>query len=826
MIDTEFIPYRYWLFLIAMILVSSCSTTSNLPEGEILYTGIESVDYMDRGNPRKVRKDSLGVVMAAMRSMSRWESLMSLDERESKDSLDEDRKERVRQMIERVRSDREAFEETREEVDAVLAYAPNNSLFGSSSRRWPLPFGLWVYNGLGHTKNRIGRWIVKTFGSTPLLISNVNPEVRAKVATNTLRNYGFFCGTVDYDLIPSENPRKAKVRYRVITRNLFRLDSIAYLNFPPVADSLLRVTASESLLKKGDPFRVVNLSGEQARLEKLFRDNGYYYYSAGLTSFRADTVMRPGRVQLQVLPSPNIPSLVNRRWFIGETRINVRRKAGEELTGNHSRNGYKFSYSGKKIPLRPRLWYQSIMHRKGDIYRQSDQKLTLEHLSNLGVFGQLDISYVPRDTSAVCDTLDVLVNAVMDKPYDGDFEMNVTSKSNDQVGPGLAFGLAKRNAFRGGEKVTFRIYGSYEWQTGRHHGGNSDLFNSYELGTSLSFDFPRFIFPGVGRRMFRFPSSTTFSLDADWMNRAGYFNMVTLGLGATYKWTPSATSRHELSLFNLDYDQLLSRTQEFDSIMEANPALYVSMRNQFVPSVSYTYTYVSPQGKRNPVWWQTSVKEAGNLTSCIYAAAGRHFSTRNKELFNNPFAQFIKLTSELHVNFKLSGKLRLATRLMAGVIYSYGNSTVAPYSEQFFVGGANSVRAFTVRTIGPGRFRSDKSKYAYMDQTGDLKLEANVELRFPIFGNLHGALFLDAGNVWLLRSDVNRPGGQFRLSDLPNSLALGTGCGLRYDMEFLVLRLDLGVALHDPYDTGKSGYYNIPKFTDSLGLHFAIGYPF
>jgi outer membrane protein assembly factor BamA len=170
--------------------------------------------------------------------------------------------------------------------------------------------------------------------------------------------------------------------------------------------------------------------------------------------------------------------------------------------------------------------------------------------------------------------------------------------------------------------------------------------------------------------------------------------------------------------------------------------------------------------------------------------------------------------------------MRLATRLMGGFVYAYGNSTVAPYSEQFFVGGANSIRAFTVRTLGPGRFRSNQSKYAYMDQTGDLKFEANVELRFPLFGNLNGALFVDAGNVWLIREDENRPGGRFNLSHLANDIALGTGVGLRYDMEFLVLRLDLGMAIHDPYDTGKSGYYNIPKFTDGLGLHFAIGYPF
>jgi outer membrane protein assembly factor BamA len=177
--------------------------------------------------------------------------------------------------------------------------------------------------------------------------------------------------------------------------------------------------------------------------------------------------------------------------------------------------------------------------------------------------------------------------------------------------------------------------------------------------------------------------------------------------------------------------------------------------------------------------------------------------------------------------FKVGEKQHIATRLMGGILLSYGNQTVAPYSEQFYIGGANSIRAFTVRSLGPGSYTPGKNvKYGYVDQTGDIKFEANVEYRFPVFGELYGATFLDAGNVWLLRKDPSRPGGMLTLKNFAKSIALNTGVGVRYDMEFLVIRLDLGVALHVPYETGKSGYYNIPKFKDGLGLHFAIGYPF
>ena len=208
-------------------------------------------------------------------------------------------------------------------------------------------------------------------------------------------------------------------------------------------------------------------------------------------------------------------------------------------------------------------------------------------------------------------------------------------------------------------------------------------------------------------------------------------------------------------------------------------------------------------------------------------AFGKKWNEKDKNIIGNPYAQFIKLTAELRQLYRISSKNHIATRLMAGVIKSYGNSEFAPYSEQFYVGGANSLRAFTVRSIGPGSYHpAEESRYSYLDQTGTFKLEANIEYRFNMFGDLNGALFVDAGNVWLLKKEENRPGGEFKLSDFGRQIALNTGFGLRYDLQFMVLRLDFGIALHAPYDTGKKGYYNIPSFGKGFAWHFAIGYPF
>lgn len=811
-----------------------CSTTSALPEGELLYTGIKSITYSDAPVKKKrdAEADSAGVITAVAGAVERIGDALSGKDGSVLSALAGEGQtqtltpEEQKAAKEQARRDVADFAVAKEEVDAVLAYPPNNAIFGSSSLSWPLKIGLWVHNGMADKKGKLGRWIYRRFGTEPVLVSSASPEMRTKVATNTLHNYGYFRGKVGYEILPQKNPRKAKVAYQVQVGPLFRLDSVAWIGYPHSIDSLLRAHATERLLKRGDAFSVVNLSGEQTRIESLLREHGYFYFKAAYTTFRADTVAVPRKVQLQVLPVSSRPVEADHPWYIGHTYFNVREHDYDPLANTLARRTFTYRYSGDKPPVRAGVLRHAMGHRRGEMYSLSGQNATLQKLGALSTFGQMDISYVPRDTASTCDTLDVVLTAVMDKLYDSTIEVNATLKSNQQVGPGVSYELAKRNAFRGAEKVSFKVFGSYEWQTGQRASGDNSLLNSYELGTQLSLSFPRFIMPGGdSRRLRRVTASTDFSIDADWRKRSSFFNMLSLGAGVTYKWSRKETAKHELTLFSLDFDKLNHTSAEFDSIMRATPALYMSMRDQFVPSLSYIFTYQSSEGTKRPWWLQLTFKEAGNVTSACYALAGKPFSRRNKELFGNPFAQYVKVTAEAHKHFKLSSDVTIATRLFGGVIYSYGNSLNAPYNDLFYVGGANSIRAFTVRTIGPGSFRPVQSRYSYMDQTGDIKLEANIELRARLFGDLHGAVFLDAGNVWLMRGDDSHPGGKLTASTLKN-IALGTGAGIRYDLSFIVLRLDVGIGLHAPYETTKGGFYNLERFKDGLGIHFAIGYPF
>lgn len=757
------------------LLLSACSTTRNLPEGEVLYTGIEEIKV---------------------------------------ENADESK----------------AGEATMDEIEAALAYPPNNALLGSSSLRVPFPFGLWVYNAFVNKEGKLGKWIFRKLAAKPVLISTVNPEVRVKVARNLLNEYGYFQGESAFEVIPDEkNPRKAKLAYTITMNHPYTLDSVEYVHIRHRADSLIDATAGERLLRTGDPFNVVRLQAERERISSMLRDNGYYYFRPDFITYQADTTLVPGKVTLRVAPKESLPRTALRTWRLGDISVWLNGYNNEPPTDSVRYKNLTVHYEGK-LRVRPSVLYKRLYLKPGDLYSQRAQERTQTALARLGIFRYTELSYAPRDTTRRQDTLDLRVNAAYDLPLDGELELNVTAKSNDQVGPGAVFSVTKRNIFGGGETFGVKLRGSYEWQTGNKLDDNSSKINSYELGLSTTLTFPRVLFPAWGRRDMDMPAATTFRLYADQMNRARFFKLLAFGGEAAYEFQPSATSRHSVTPFKLAYNLLQRTTAEFDSITNVNRALKESLQDQFVPSMSYTYTYDdSPLTDRaHHLWWQASVTQAGLVVNGLYALAGERFGKEGKKLLGNPFAQFLKGTLEARYDYDLGKKQHLVGRVMAGAIYSYGNARTSPYNEQFYIGGANSIRAFTIRSIGPGRYfqNSADNQYAYIDRTGDIKFEANLEYRFPILGDLHGATFLDCGNIWLLRQDEGRPGGQLKWGSFLNDLALGTGFGLRYDLSFIVIRFDVGIGLHLPYDTGKKGYYNIPRFKEGMGYHFAIGYPF
>lgn len=761
------------LAVLSFIILSfvSCSTTKNIPDNDQLFVGLNKIQY---NNYEKG----------------------------------------------------EHFDTTQEEVEAALATAPNGALFGSSYYRTPFPYGLWIWNAFSNSKGKVPKWITKTFGKAPVLMSWVNPELRASVATSVLRNHGYVHANVGYDVVTQKNPKKAKINYTVNVNKLLTVDTISYANFPEVADSLIKATATERLIHSGAPFDVSSLDAERARITTLFRNNGYYYYQSGFASYLADTVSVPGKAQLRLQMADGIPEIAKHKWYIGKIKINFMKQFREQLDNSFTHRHFTVNFNGRRPPIRPRIILRDLKLRPRQMYSYSKYLESANKINGSGLFSSVQFGFTPRDTTASCDTLDLTLTCVFNKPYDFYIETNYINKENGRTGPQLILGLTKYNAFRGGEKIDINLHGSYEGQTKNDMQGMSSGVNSYEYGADLSVEFPRLLVPFLKRRRFYTTPSTVAKASVNVLKRPDYFKMHTASGEWTYRWQRKVNKMHEFSPLTLKYQYLNYVTKKFDEIMYENPYLYATMQDVFIPKMRYTYKYTSPLNYLNPISLEATITESGNLLSLGYMAAGHKWDEKEKQMFKNAYAQFFKIETDFTKKWQLNSKSQLVAHINAGVLYSYGNSDAAPYSEQFYVGGANSIRAFAVRSIGPGSYITDVSHLSYLDQTGDIKLQMNLEYRCNLFGNLYGATFLDAGNVWSMKDDGYRPGAQFKFKNVLKEMALGTGVGIRYDLEFLILRLDWGVGLHVPYETGKKGFYNIPNFHDGQSLHFAVGYPF
>ena len=786
------------IILASSVILASCSMTKNIPEDDQLFTGLKSITYEDY---------------------------------EQNDN----------------------FTKAQEEVEAALATAPNGSLLGSSYYRLPFSMGVSIWNHYSGKDTGFARWMTKTFGSQPVLMSWVNPKLRASVAQSVLRNHGYFGAIVDYETITQKNPKTAKISYNVMPGRMYKLDSISIVGFPVEADSMIHATSDETYLKKGDAFVVSNLDAERQRISTLLRNNGYYYYQPGYASYLADTFVVDGKVQLQLKLANDIPREALHKWYIGRIDLNLRKSAREQYTDSLKGRFFTIRFSGKKPPIRSRVLMADVKLRPRQLYSHDAYLQSVSKLNATGLFSSVNMALTPRDTTAQCDTLDLALNCTFDKPWDFYVETNFNARTIGRMGPEFRMGVTRRNAFRGAEKIDINVHGSYEWATSN----NASDMSNYEYGADASVEFPRIIAPFFGGnrvsrdrrgnirrdsqgravRRYRFYStpSTLAKLSTDVIYRPGYYKMHVVSGEWTYRWQTSAQSRHEFSPLTLKYQFMNSHTSEFDSLMSDNPYLMSTMQDYFVPEMRYTYTYSSPSSYLHPIRWETTLVESGNGVALYDLATGKKWNDKEKEMFKNPYSQFLKIETDFTKTWTLDAASKLVGHINAGYIHVYGNSVWLPNSELFYVGGANSIRALNVRGAGPGAVRSFGNNAAdYILRNGSIKFVCNLEYRRQFFGNLYGAVFLDAGNVWTPPGkhfgdstiDKVYEAGNFKWRNFFREQAVGTGLGIRYDLDFLIIRLDWGVALHVPYETSKSGFYNIEHFKNSHTLHFAIGYPF
>ena len=765
---------RFWILLlpvVALLAGSSCSTTKRLEPGQVLYTGVKKLDVK---TPESVRLD--GELMSQMKT--------------------------------------------------AINVKPNNPLI-SPYIRTPFPIGLWVYNNWNDSARGLKGWLYKKLVRQPVLISDVRPEVRTKMIEQLLENNGYFQSKASYSLqYDKRNGRKARINYNVEVSEPSFIDSIIYLGRTDPAGRFIDSLARKSFyLQPGEKFSIDSLSDLRVNIANRMRNRGYYYFRPEYIEFMADTTVNPGKVDIKMMLSKNAPAMALRQYRTGRIVTTVMRRS-KRSPGTPDT---LMTERGEVVIMRPshirkNLIPSCITFKKGKIFSVRDMDRTQTRLSRLGIFGGIDVQPVPSDTSAKNPVMDVYITCRFDQPMTATLEVNATSKSNSYIGPGLTVGLTHNNIFGGAEKLSFNFDANYEWQTGH---GKSSVFNSYEFGLSGSLAFPRLLAPTFVRRTKRELNWTTFTIGASILNRPHYFKMAQTNLGVAYEWHPSRNVVNSFTPFKLTYTKLINTTDEFNSIMVENPAIALSFQSQFIPQMSYTYTIDKflERSKINKINFSATITEAGNIFSGIWSICGQK---GEKKLFGNPFSQFVKGQVQLVYSRRLvpGTEQWLVSRILIGGAHAYGNSSEVPYAEQFYIGGANSIRAFTVRSIGPGSYRAPADQVnGYFDQTGTFKFEMNAEYRFPIMSILHGAAFIDAGNIWLLKNDPSRPGGKLQGNTFLKDIALGTGVGLRVDLGMIVVRGDLGYGLHAPYNTGIGGYFNI-KFKKAFAFHLAIGYPF
>lgn len=762
------------LLAMLLILAAACSTTKRLTDDEVLYTGVKQLRIVPT-----------------------------------------DKEKLPGEMVSQIKS--------------AINVPPNNPMpLMSPYVRTPFPIGLLVWNYWPDSCKGIKGWLYRQLVKEPVLISDVRPDVRAEMIKQILDNNGYFASTAYAEILPDKNnDRKARVSYFADVSKPYLLDSVIFLNRDTtllchLIDSLAR---QSEYLRPGERFCVDSLTAVRTRITNVLRNRGYYYFRPDYIEFLADSTLEPQRIALKMILADNTPRLATLRYRTGKVYTTIERQS----THNPGTPDTIPTDNGELIVMRPArlrkgLIPECITFRKNRFFSVREMDRTQTRLSRLGIFSSINLQPVPADTSSDHPLLDVYIDCRFDRAMEASVEANVTSKSNSYLGPGLLFGLTHHNVFGGAEKLSLQLNADYEWQTGRDR---SNVFNSYEFGLTASLAFPRLLAPRFIPRTHRELNWTTFKLNASLLNRPNYFKMAQFNADMTYEWRATRNSTHSLTPFKLTFTKLMTTTPGFDSIMSKNPAIALSFQSQYIPEISYTYTLDKflERARINGINFTATFTEAGNIFDGLYRLFG---AKGRKTLFGTPFSQFVKGQAQVVYNRRLVPATEnwLVTRFLIGAEHAYGNSSEVPYAEQFYIGGANSIRAFTVRQLGPGSYRAPEDQInGYFDQTGTFKLEANCEYRFPIVGILHGAAFLDAGNIWLLKDDPYRPGGQLKAKTFWRDIAVGTGVGLRIDLGMIVVRGDLGYGLHAPYRTNLDGYFNI-EFKKAFAFHLAIGYPF
>ena len=668
-----------------------------------------------------------------------------------------------------------------------------------------IPLGTYALSGRDTT-----RWINRTLrkiGEEPVVYDTLQAQLSCNDLKLALQNMGYM--NAEVDLTTRAKGKRLTAIYTLHPGTPFFINSVRYdIQDSVIARMLDLGNPDRQELKAGDPFTVTRLEEERKRITRILMDSGYYRFHKDFIQYGADSTAGQNQINLMLHLLPYRPNSA----------------APETLHPRYSIRNVTFSSNDSaKIHLRPRVLRRSTLIKEGDLFSATQLQRTYANFARMQAVRYTNIRFTeaPDTTLLDCD-----INISTNKPSSISFQPEGTNTAGD-LGAAVSVTYENRNLFRGSELLSIQLRAAYEAITGLEGYQNKD-YQEYGVETKLTF--PRFVAPLLSRS-FRRRSIATSELSLNWnlQNRPEFHRRV-FSTAWRYHWNEP---RHHISyrydFFDINYVYMPWISSRFkadylDNVTSRNAILRYNYEDLFILKMGFGLAFNDGENAL-----KVNVESAGNM---LHAVSKMFRLPQNADgkytLVNIAYAQYVKFDVDFTRLFQFDERNSLAFHVGLGVAYPYGNSTILPFEKRYFSGGANSVRGWRVRELGPGTFKGTDGRIDFINQTGDMKLDMNLEYRTFLGWKLHGAVFVDAGNIWTLRNYADQPGGQFRFNSFYRQIALAYGLGLRLNFDYFILRFDLGMkAVNPAYETSREHYPLLyPNFKRDFAFHFAVGLPF
>jgi outer membrane protein insertion porin family len=756
------------LYISLVALFCSCSNTKYLPEGELLYTG-GKVKVEDSTMKRKERKT------------------------------------------------------LEKEFKGLLRPRPNKKILG-------LRYKLYFYNLAGEPKKERGfrHWMRTKLGEPPVLFSQVDLEYNSDVLLSYAENHGYFKARTSSD--STRRGKRASAQYIVRPRRQYMIRNVIFPGDSSHISEVIARTQRRSVLKPGEGYDLDKIKTERERIDARLKERGFYFFNPDYLLIKVDSTVGKYQVDLKMTIKPETPDNAQKVYKIDKITVfpnysiktdTIAYKKSDVIQHND------FTIIDSAKTFNPRIFDRTLYFKRGDIYNRKDHNLSLNRLINMGTFKFVKNEFKVSDS--LPNTLNAYYYLTPLPKKSIRFEILGKTNSANYTGTEASINWSNRNAFRSAELLTVSVFGGMEFQVS----GQNNGFNVYRVGSEVNIVWPRFIVPFRAKSPGGFVPKTKATVGYEFQKRMQLYALNSFKASFGYLWKENVRKEHELNVTQLNFVSPNGVTDLYRQQMEEDQtgtlAKVIEKQLTFGPTYSFTYTNTMRKRKKNTFYYKGSADVAGTIAGLVTGANVKQGDT--VRIFDVAFSQFAKMEHDFRHYFKLNDNAQIASRIIVGVGYPYGNSSELPFIKQFFIGGTNSIRAFRARSIGPGTWKDSISSFL-PDESGDIKLEINTELRSKLFSIVHGAVFVDAGNIWLMNKNDNKPGAEFSNKFL-KQLAVGTGVGLRFDLSFLILRTDLAFPLRKPYlPDGQQWVIDEIDFgsrswrKENLVFNLAIGYPF